>query len=168
MTVGMRLSPRMGFVSVILLLAMVSSMGAQDAKPKKFLKKPLTIEDQGSFFIGGVTKVTNYAGGFGPANANTPPAPNQITIGQMYVQFQIPARRRPGRPSSWSTVQPTREPRLNPRPTAAKAGLRTSFAKVYRRMSSIRRAAAVRDSINPSFEKRWRPSQPVMSRRDSP
>ena len=98
MTVGMRLSPRRGFVSVILLLAMVSSMGAQDAKPKKFLKKPLTIEDQGSFFIGGVTKVTNYAGGFGPANANTPPVPNQITIGQMYVQFQIPARKKAGPP----------------------------------------------------------------------
>src|SRR5678810_88510 len=97
MTVRTRVSLRMGFVSSLLLLAMVSSVGAQEAKPKKFLTKPLTIEDQGSFFIGGVTKVTNYAG-FAPPNANTPPTPNQITIGQMYVQFQIPARKRPGPP----------------------------------------------------------------------
>ena len=27
---------------------------------------------------------------------NEPPAPNQITIGQMYVQFQIPARKKRG------------------------------------------------------------------------
>src|SRR4030095_39939 len=97
MRVGTRLSKRMGFLSVLLLLAAVSSVSAQEAKPKKFLTKPLTIEDQGSFFIGGVTKVTNYSGP-APANANTPPAPNQITIGQMYVQFQIPARKRPGAP----------------------------------------------------------------------
>ena len=97
MMVRTRVSLRMGFVSSLLLLAMVSSVGAQEAKPKKFLTKPLTIEDQGSFFIGGVTKVTNYAG-FAPPNANTPPTPNQITIGQMYVQFQIPARKRPGPP----------------------------------------------------------------------
>ena len=53
------------------------------------------IEDQGSFFIGGVPKVTNYAA-VPPPNApnQAAPAPNQITIGQMYVQFQIPARKK--------------------------------------------------------------------------
>ena len=98
MTVGTRVSQRMTtVVSVLLLLTMVSSVSAQNGKPKKFLTKPLTIEDQGSFFIGGVTKVTNYATA-APPNANTPPAPSQITIGQMYVQFQIPARKRSGPP----------------------------------------------------------------------
>ena len=29
-----------------------------EAKPKKFLTGPRMIEDQGSFFVGGVTKVT--------------------------------------------------------------------------------------------------------------
>ena len=86
-----------GYITILLLVFSVTSLTAQDTKTKKFLTKPLTIEDQGSFFIGGVTKVTNYAG-FAPPNANTAPAPNQITIGQMYVQFQIPARKRPGPP----------------------------------------------------------------------
>jgi len=65
------------------------------AKTKKFLTKPLVIEDQGSFFIGGVPKVTNYATVPGP---NQQPAPNQITIGQMYVQFQIPATKKRNAP----------------------------------------------------------------------
>jgi hypothetical protein len=84
------------FSSWILCLALVivSSAGimAQDTSRKKFLKKPLVIEDQGSFFIGGVPKVTNYATLPGPNNPTG--APNQITIGQMYVQFQIPANKK--------------------------------------------------------------------------
>jgi hypothetical protein len=74
--------------------ALAANVSAQ--KPKKFLNGPLTIEDQGSFFIGGVPKVTDYA--TPPPAAGTPaaanaPAPHQITIGQMYVQFQIPAKK---------------------------------------------------------------------------
>ena len=85
--------------SAVLLLATAAIATAQDApKMKKFLTKPLVIEDQGSFFIGGVPKVTSYAA---PPAANatsqaTPPS--QITIGQMYVQFQIPARKKPKMP----------------------------------------------------------------------
>jgi hypothetical protein len=74
---------------------------------KRFLTAPLVIEDQGSFFIGGVQKVTNYATlppapgtpGLAPNAAVQPgppaptAAPQQITIGQMYVQFQIPAKK---------------------------------------------------------------------------
>ena len=82
--------------SAILLISMAASVLAQNGgKTKKFLTKPLVIEDQGSFFIGGVPKVTNYAA-VPPPNApnQAAPAPNQITIGQMYVQFQIPARKK--------------------------------------------------------------------------
>ena len=82
--------------SAFLLVAMAASVLAQDSgKSRKFLKKPLVIEDQGSFFIGGVPKVTTYATVSGP---NQIPAPNQITIGQMYVQFQIPATKKPNMP----------------------------------------------------------------------
>src|SRR5882672_8676107 len=86
--------------SVILLLAVVGSAFAADAGPqakpmKKFLTKPLVIEDQGSFFVGGVPKVTNYATVPGP---NQQAAPNQITIGQMYVQFQIPQTKKRNAP----------------------------------------------------------------------
>ena len=54
--------------SAVLFVAMAVSISGQSAqKPKKFLTAPLTIEDQGSFFIGGVQKVTYQA-------APTPPA----------------------------------------------------------------------------------------------
>lgn len=56
---------------------------------KRFLTgKPLEICDQGSFFIGGVPKVTNFA------TSSTASAPAQIIVGQSYVQFQIPSKRR--------------------------------------------------------------------------
>ena len=76
-----------------LLAAIATSASAQDIR-KRFMKgAPLVIEDQGSFFIGGVPKVTNYN-----STADTLPGlgrvPAQITIGQMYVQFQIPAKKR--------------------------------------------------------------------------
>jgi hypothetical protein len=52
---------------------------------------PLTICDQGSFFVGGVPKITRYASSAAAREGGTP---QQITIGQMYVQFQIPEQRR--------------------------------------------------------------------------
>ena len=56
--------------SAMLLATMAASVLAQESrKPKKFLTKPLVIEDQGSFFIGGVPKVTNHA---------TVPPPNAL------------------------------------------------------------------------------------------
>jgi hypothetical protein len=84
---------------VIVLVAMTTSVSGQ-AGQKKFLTAPLVIEDQGSFFIGGVPKVTNHATVPPPPAPGTTPAPpaaaaavpHQITIGQMYVQFQIPAK----------------------------------------------------------------------------
>jgi hypothetical protein len=81
--------------SVALLISMTASILAQNgAKPKKFLTKPLVIEDQGSFFIGGVPKVTNYAAVPPPNAQNQASVPNQITIGQVYVQFQIPEKKK--------------------------------------------------------------------------
>ena len=73
-----------------LMLALAGSLPAQEGnKMKKFLSKPLVIEDQGSFYVGGVPKVTNYAAAPAPG-PNQTLTPAQITIGQMYVQFQIP------------------------------------------------------------------------------
>ena len=81
----------------MVLVAMASSVSAQtNEKPKKFLGGPLVIEDQGSFFVGGVQKITDYAVVPPPAapGATAPaPTPQQITIGQMYVQFQIPQKK---------------------------------------------------------------------------
>src|SRR5687767_10972864 len=89
------------FSVACLCVAMAATVSAQtSAKPKKFLGGPLTIEDQGSFFVGGVPKITDYATVPPPAAAGAPPpaapTPQQITIGQMYVQFQIPAKKYSG------------------------------------------------------------------------
>jgi hypothetical protein len=82
-------------LAVVIGAASVATLQAEEAKTRKFLKKPLVIEDQGSFFIGGVPKVTSYATVPGPNQVMTP---NQITIGQMYVQFQIPANKKGNMP----------------------------------------------------------------------
>src|SRR5580765_397779 len=83
-------------VAGIVVGALAASVSAQKQKSKKFLTGPLTIEDQGSFFIGGVPKITDYAGpapAAGTPAASAAPAPHQITIGQMYVEFEIPANK---------------------------------------------------------------------------
>jgi hypothetical protein len=83
-------------ICTLLIAVAASAAGTQETpKTKKFLTKPLVIEDQGSFFIGGVPKVTSYAVVPGPNQSATPA---QITIGQMYVQFQIPSHKKPGMP----------------------------------------------------------------------
>jgi hypothetical protein len=78
----------------MLVVVMVAGVSGQSSTPKKFLGGPLVIEDQGSFFVGGVQKITDYATVAPPgAPAQAGPTPQQITIGQMYVQFQIPAKK---------------------------------------------------------------------------
>jgi len=78
----------------VMLLALTCPTAAQTPQ-KKFMAAPVTIEDQGSFFIGGVTKVSEFATvPVAPPGQNPPaPVPQQITIGQMYVQFQIPLQK---------------------------------------------------------------------------
>src|SRR5579863_9325802 len=85
--------------SAILPLAMAASAASQEgSKVKKFLTKPLVIEDQGSFFIGGVPKVTYHATAPAPGAPTQALVPDQITIGQMYVQFQIPQNKKRNMP----------------------------------------------------------------------
>jgi len=48
---------------------------------------PLTIKEQGSFFVGGETKVVSS-----PAVGPIPAQTGQITVNQMYVQYQIPLK----------------------------------------------------------------------------
>src|ERR1700722_8827562 len=79
----------------ILLLASLGNAALPDGPPvKRFLTKPLVIEDQGSFFIGGVPKVTQYATVPAPGAASQELVTDQITIGQMYVQFEIPQNKK--------------------------------------------------------------------------
>ena len=75
--------------SAVLLVATSATLAGQGSK--KFLTGPLTIEDQGSFFIGGVPKVTNHAtpppppGAPAAPGAPAGPLPHQITSGFMYA-----------------------------------------------------------------------------------
>jgi hypothetical protein len=46
--------------------------------------KPLVLADQGSFFVGGETKSSN------PPNAAPNAPPSDVTVNQMYVQYQKP------------------------------------------------------------------------------
>ena len=87
-------------LAIVMTLVWAAGMAAvEDAsKTKKFLTKPLVIQDQGSFFIGGVPKVTKYASAPTPNNPNSEEVPNQITIGQMYVQFEIPLNKKRAMP----------------------------------------------------------------------
>ena len=76
-------------ISVFLLaLIVASTTAAQDKdkdKRRTEAQKPLVLESQGSFFVGGETKSLGPppagARGFGGGD---------ITINQMYVQYQIP------------------------------------------------------------------------------
>src|SRR5262245_34284739 len=47
-------------VAALLVLA-AASVSGQGQPSKKFLGGPLVIEDQGSFFVGGVKKITDHA-----------------------------------------------------------------------------------------------------------
>ncbi len=79
--------------AIVFVVMAVTLSGQAAQKPKRFLTAPLVIEDQGSFFVGGVQKVTYQASAGAP---NQPLVPHQITIGQMYVQFQIPQKKYAG------------------------------------------------------------------------
>ena len=85
--------PRIPLAIAVLVAA--ATLPCHGQPPKRFMGGPVTIEDQGSFFVGGITKVSEYATvpGAPPGQPTPPRTPQQITIGQMYVQFQIPARR---------------------------------------------------------------------------
>jgi len=73
-------------VAIGVVVAMTASGSAQAPRGKD-LEKPLVVAKQGSFFVGGEKKAlpavppTNGRGG-GPAG--------EITVNQMYVQYQVP------------------------------------------------------------------------------
>ena len=94
---------RAAFVAVLVMALAVTASGQTSQTPKKFLGGPLTIEDQGSFFVGGVQKVTEYA--------VVPGRPLQAP----------PRRRRPTShcPNRSPSVRCTCSSRFRPRSTAA-------------------------------------------------
>src|SRR5258708_6539175 len=70
----------------ITLLAAALTVATATAQTKKL--GPLTLKEKGSFFVGGENK-TIAQPGFG---RNAPPTSGEITVNQMYVQYQIPMK----------------------------------------------------------------------------
>jgi hypothetical protein len=67
----------------------VGPSGWSNPLVNRYLKgSGLEVCDQGAFFVGGVPKVTAYA------SSSTAGLMQQITIGQAYVQFEIPKKHR--------------------------------------------------------------------------
>src|SRR5258707_10063062 len=52
---------------------------------------PLTLEDEGAFFVNGKTVTSNFPGA---SLVTGPSAPGKITVNQMYVHYRIPAAKR--------------------------------------------------------------------------
>jgi hypothetical protein len=74
---------------ILALLLVAAAFGQKQSKP-------LVLEEQGSFFVGGETKTLPALPAPAPPKPGAPPAPGRgfaggdITINQMYVQYQIP------------------------------------------------------------------------------
>ena len=84
-----RKAPLLALTSALMAATSASSASAwENPLENPYLDEPLEVCDQGSFFVGGVPKVTKYAAG--PTAGDS----QQITIGQAYVQFQVPKTRR--------------------------------------------------------------------------
>src|SRR5882762_7157523 len=49
---------------------------------------PLTLEDEGAFFVGGRTVTSNFPGA---SLVTGPSAPGRITVNQMYVHYRVPS-----------------------------------------------------------------------------
>jgi hypothetical protein len=73
--------------AVFLVAGLIAGTATAQTKSAKD-PGPLTIKSQGSFFVGGESKTITQPG-FGP---NAPPASGEITVNQMYVQYQIPMK----------------------------------------------------------------------------
>src|SRR5262245_22602739 len=70
-------------------MAMLTASGNAQEKRREETSKPLVLASQGSFFVGGETKALPPApaGRGGPGGGG-----GDVTINQMYVQYQIPPR----------------------------------------------------------------------------
>jgi pimeloyl-ACP methyl ester carboxylesterase len=78
------MNTRQALLPLIAVVALASQSSAH-AREQKF--GPLTIQSQGSFFVGGEVKAAPPSTAAGSAAA-----PADITVNQMYVQYQIPLR----------------------------------------------------------------------------
>jgi hypothetical protein len=73
------------FATLFVTAAIAVSVSAQEKRHDE-AQKPLVLASQGSFFVGGESKTVNYPG----RAPGAPAVPGEVTINQMYVQYQMP------------------------------------------------------------------------------
>src|SRR4026207_471143 len=78
---------RSAFSLAIGLVVATTATGSAQSPRGKDLEKPLVIAKQGSFFVGGEKKALPAPPQGGRVGA---PAGGEITVNQMYVQYQVP------------------------------------------------------------------------------
>jgi pimeloyl-ACP methyl ester carboxylesterase len=74
-------------VAALVAAALAGSSAAQTARSKVDAKAPLTLKSQGSLFVGGEKKTVSA-----PAAGPIPAQSGEITVNQMYVQYQVPMK----------------------------------------------------------------------------
>ena len=74
------------FAWMLILASFFTSIAMAQTKARDDSKKPLTLASQGSFFVGGEYKTMPAA----PRRGGSFGSQGDITINQMYVQYQIP------------------------------------------------------------------------------
>ena len=75
--------------ALLLALAATGAWAWENPMEHRYTSGPVDVCDQGIFFVGGVPKVSTWT-----TSAVTEGSPQQIIIGSMYVDFQIPKKRR--------------------------------------------------------------------------
>ena len=84
----------MRWAFALILVGTIAVPNAAQDKRRDDLKKPLVLASQGSFFVGGEKKslAPTPAGGAESGGRGNPLGAGDITVNQMYVQYQIPPR----------------------------------------------------------------------------
>jgi pimeloyl-ACP methyl ester carboxylesterase len=82
------MKPFSNFTRGIALSALVALAPGFAPAHAATLGGPLTLEDEGAFFVGGKTITSNHPGA---SLVTGPAAPGRITVNQMYVHYRIPA-----------------------------------------------------------------------------
>jgi hypothetical protein len=76
----------MKLFATLFVIAAIAGLASAQEKGRDEARKPLVLASQGSFFVGGESKTVNS-----PARGTgAPSGPGEVTINQMYVQYQIP------------------------------------------------------------------------------
>ncbi len=85
------MKPVPSFTRGVAVLAFASAAFAPGFAHSATLGGPLTLEDEGAFFVNGRTVTSNFPGA---SLVTGPSAPGKITVNQMYVHYRIPAAKR--------------------------------------------------------------------------